>query len=91
MSRLSGVPPVRTRYDTGPKHSRAYAPSVAAGSATSSGLRVTASAGFYVRSLAHDLGQRLGPGAHLTALRREQSGLLGLRDAHRLPTALVLW
>ena len=44
MSRLSGVPPVRTRYDTGPKHSRAYAPSVAAGSATSSGLRVTASA-----------------------------------------------
>ena len=25
--------------------------------------------------------QRLGPGAHLTALRREQSGLLGLRDA----------
>jgi tRNA pseudouridine55 synthase len=44
-------------------------------------LRVTASAGFYVRSLAHDLGQRLGPGAHLTALRREQSGLLGLRDA----------
>lgn len=44
-------------------------------------LRVTASAGFYVRSLAHDLGQRLGPGAHLTALRREQSGLLGLGDA----------
>ena len=31
-------------------------------------LRVTASAGFYVRSLAHDLGQRLGCGAHLEAL-----------------------
>ena len=33
-------------------------------------LRVRASAGFYVRSLAHDLGQRLGCGAHLETLRR---------------------
>lgn len=37
-------------------------------------LRLTCSAGFYVRSLAHDLGARLGCGAHLEALRREQSG-----------------
>ena len=37
-------------------------------------LRVDCSAGFYVRSLAHDLGQRLGIGAHLTALRRTRSG-----------------
>ena len=41
-------------------------------------VRVTASAGFYVRSLAHDLGQRLGVGAHLAALRRERSGEFGL-------------
>jgi tRNA pseudouridine55 synthase len=33
-------------------------------------LRVDCSAGFYIRSLAHDLGQRLGVGAHLAALRR---------------------
>jgi tRNA pseudouridine55 synthase len=33
-------------------------------------LRVECSAGFYVRSLAHDLGERLGIGAHLTGLRR---------------------
>jgi len=32
------------------------------------------SAGTYVRTLAHDLGERLGCGAHLTALRREASG-----------------
>ena len=31
-------------------------------------------AGFYVRSLAHDLGQRLGCGAHLEALRRTRGG-----------------
>jgi len=37
-------------------------------------VRVRASAGFYVRSLAHDLGQGLGCGAHLETLRRIQAG-----------------
>jgi tRNA pseudouridine55 synthase len=37
-------------------------------------LVVTCSAGFYIRSLAHDLGERLGTGAHLEALRRTRSG-----------------
>jgi tRNA pseudouridine55 synthase len=44
-------------------------------------LRVTASAGFYVRSLAHDLGQILGCGAHLTSLRRTRSGSFTLDGA----------
>jgi tRNA pseudouridine55 synthase len=37
-------------------------------------LRVHCSAGFYVRSLAHDLGTRLGCGAHLESLRRVRAG-----------------
>jgi tRNA pseudouridine55 synthase len=37
-------------------------------------LRVRSSAGFYVRSLAHDLGARLGCGAHLESLRRVRAG-----------------
>jgi len=44
-------------------------------------LRVEASAGFYVRSLAHDLGERLGCGAHLDELRRYRSGPFTLEDA----------
>jgi len=44
-------------------------------------LRVTASAGFYVRSLAHDLGQALGCGAHLEALRRIRAGRFRVDDA----------
>ncbi len=39
------------------------------------------SSGFYVRSLAHDLGQRLGCGAHLEALRRTRAGEFTLDDA----------
>jgi tRNA pseudouridine55 synthase len=39
------------------------------------------SSGTYVRSLAHDLGEKLGCGAHLIGLRRTKSGRFTLRDA----------
>jgi tRNA pseudouridine55 synthase len=62
-------------------------------------LRVHCSAGFYVRSLAHDLGLRLGVGAHLAALRRTRSGEFTVgqamaleaieRDPSRAAAALV--
>jgi tRNA pseudouridine55 synthase len=44
-------------------------------------FRTTVSAGTYVRALARDLGERLGVGAHLTALRRESIGALRVEDA----------
>jgi tRNA pseudouridine55 synthase len=44
-------------------------------------FRVVCSPGTYVRSLAHDLGQRLGCGAHLTALRRTRSGEFRIENA----------
>jgi tRNA pseudouridine55 synthase len=44
-------------------------------------LAVACSAGFYVRSLAHDLGARLGCGAHLEALRRTRAGEFGIDAA----------
>lgn len=37
-------------------------------------LRIVCSSGFYVRTLAHELGQRLGCGAHLESLRRTRVG-----------------
>ena len=44
-------------------------------------LRVAASAGFYVRSLAHELGAQLGCGGHLEALRRTAAGDFTLDDS----------
>jgi tRNA pseudouridine55 synthase len=44
-------------------------------------LAVICSSGFYVRSLAHDLGQSLGCGAHLVTLRRTRSGEFDLEQA----------
>ncbi len=42
------------------------------------------SAGGYVRSVAHELGQDLGCGAHLSRLRRTRAGAFTLGDAHIL-------
>ena len=50
-------------------------------------LRVECSAGFYVRSLADDLGERLGTGAYLESLRRTKSGEFTLADAIGLDVA----
>jgi tRNA pseudouridine55 synthase len=50
-------------------------------------LAIDCSAGFYVRSLAHDLGAALGTGAHLAALRRTRSGDFTLADSLPLAAA----
>jgi len=42
------------------------------------------SAGGYVRAVAHELGNVLGCGAHLSSLRRTQAGVFTLGDAHAL-------
>jgi tRNA pseudouridine55 synthase len=44
-------------------------------------ITITSSAGFYVRSFAHSLGQLTGAGACLAALRRTRSGDFGLGAA----------
>ncbi|MDH7485027.1 MAG: tRNA pseudouridine(55) synthase TruB [Anaerolineae bacterium] len=44
-------------------------------------LEIVCSPGTYVRSLAHDLGKRLGCGAHVTALRRLASGRFTAAEA----------
>jgi tRNA pseudouridine55 synthase len=44
-------------------------------------IAVTCSAGFYVRSLAHSLGEIVGTGACLEALRRTRSGEFGIDQA----------
>jgi tRNA pseudouridine55 synthase len=47
-------------------------------------IRVRCSKGTYIRALAADIGERLGCGAHLIALRREAVGALHVDQAVRL-------
>jgi tRNA pseudouridine55 synthase len=53
-------------------------------------FRVACTKGTYIRSMAHDLGQKLGCGAHLTTLRRSASGRFDVKDALPLDAVLKL-
>ena len=53
-------------------------------------FRVACTKGTYIRSIAHDLGQKLGCGAHLTTLRRSASGKFDVKDALPLDAILKL-
>lgn len=48
------------------------------------GFSIECSAGTYIRSLAHEVGQRLGVGAHLAQIRRTASGEFGIDQARKL-------
>jgi tRNA pseudouridine55 synthase len=50
-------------------------------SETEIGVEISCTPGTYVRSLAHDMGEKLGCGAHLSGLRRTRSGRFDLEQA----------
>jgi tRNA pseudouridine55 synthase len=47
-------------------------------------FRARVASGTYMRSVAHDMGQQIGCGAHLASLRRTALGEFSLSDAHTL-------
>ncbi|HUA66890.1 MAG TPA: tRNA pseudouridine(55) synthase TruB [Alphaproteobacteria bacterium] len=51
-------------------------------------FRLACTKGTYVRSIAHELGQKIGCGAHLSALRRSASGKFDVADATPLDALL---
>ncbi len=53
-------------------------------------FKLACTKGTYVRSVAHDLGQKLGCGAHLATLRRSVSGKFDVADAKPLDEVLKL-
>jgi len=53
-------------------------------------FKLACTKGTYVRSIAHDLGQKLGCGAHLATLRRSASGRFDVAEAKPLEEVLAL-
>lgn len=53
-------------------------------------LRVVCSKGTYIRALARDLGEALGSGAHLIALRRTRVGDIGIADCLTVDQAVEI-
>ena len=53
-------------------------------------LNVHCSSGFYIRSLAHDVGQALGCGAHVVELRRTDIKSIAVAEAHTLEDVIAI-
>jgi tRNA pseudouridine55 synthase len=74
-----------------PRFVRVYAHEIQAIRLPEIDFRVVCSKGFYVRTYANDIGQELGCGAHLHALRRTKSGrfsvehAIGVKELKTLP------
>lgn len=51
-------------------------------------LRIVCSKGTYIRAIARDLGQALGSGAHLTALRRTRVGNMEVGECLSIEEAI---
>ncbi len=76
MARRGEEVPIETKEIT--VYEFAPTSELASGSIT---FRLACTSGTYARTLAHDLGSRLGCGAHLSALRRIKIGTFGLEQA----------
>jgi tRNA pseudouridine55 synthase len=68
-------------FDLAPRRIKVYSLDVLEWAPPEVVIDVYCSSGTYVRSLANDLGNALGCGAHLVGLRRTKSGRFTLRDA----------
>ena len=78
---LEAIKPQRTQRDTEEnelQNQTHHSPFTAHHYST---LRVSCSAGTYIRTLAEDIGRRLGTGAHLAELRRTRAGKFDLSKA----------
>ncbi len=72
------------RIDLAPRPVRVYSLDLRRRGGERLGIAVDCGPGTYVRSLARDIGEVLGCGGHLSALRRTRSGSFGLAEAIRL-------
>lgn len=84
---ITQVPPRKSRVARRPRERRVISFKVTGKDGRSFPFRVRCQAGTYIRKLVHDLGERLGCGAHMASLRRTSVGPFRVEDAVPLEKA----
>lgn len=81
VGRVVQKPPVRSAVARKPREREVLSIGVVKIQGRDVHLKVLCEAGFYVRLLAHEIGEKLGTGAHLARLRRTRVGPLSVGKA----------
>jgi H/ACA ribonucleoprotein complex subunit 4 len=83
---ITQVPPKKSRVARKPRERVIRLFSVTGVEGRDFGFRVRCQAGTYIRKLVHDLGERLGCGAHMTRLRRTGVGKFSVKESKPIGT-----
>ncbi len=78
------VPPRRSAVKRQPRERTVHRFEVTDRDGPDVGFLADVEGGTYIRKLAHDLGEHLGCGAHMTELRRTRAGAIGLEECATL-------
>ena len=81
LGRITQLPPKRSRVVRKEREREVFSFTIAGLKERELKFRLKCQAGFYVRKLAHDLGLKLGCGAHLAELRRTRVGPFSAKDS----------
>jgi len=78
------IPPVKSRVARRPRKRKVYYFKILEKEGKNVKFKTKVQAGTYIRKLCHDIGEKLGVGAHLKELRRLSVGHFRIEDAHSL-------
>ena len=78
------IPPVKSRVARRPRKRKIYYFKILGKEGKNVMFKTKVQAGTYIRKLCHDIGEKLGVGAHLKELRRLSVGHFGIENAHTL-------
>ncbi|MCK4714447.1 MAG: hypothetical protein KAT35_02645 [Candidatus Aenigmarchaeota archaeon] len=79
--RITQTPPRRSAVARKPRERKVFSLEILSVRESEVMFRASCEAGTYIRKLCHDIGELLGTGAHMTALRRTGIGPFPIREA----------
>ncbi len=84
IGRITQTPPRRSAVARRPREREVFSFRITGAEGRNVSFETETEAGTYVRKLCHDIGEKLGTGAHMTSLRRVSIGNFTIKEAHTL-------
>lgn len=91
IGKITQIPPVKSRVARKPRKRMVYSFDILGRGGKDVKFRTKVEAGTYIRKLIHDIGEKLGMGAHMKKLRRTKVGHFCIENSHTLEEVKNGW